>query len=554
MSRSNNASKNNFILQGGILGIAGILTRIIGMLYRIPVTNIIGPKGNGYYAAAYQIYTIMLLISSYSLPLAVSKLVSARVAAGRHKDAARLYKGALNFAFFTGLAVCLLVFFGADFFAGRVMSEPLSGIALRVFAPTLLIVALMGVVRGYFQGLGTMVPTAVSQIIEQIINAVVSILAAKYLVDYGRRVGALLRNDNFGAAYGAAGSSLGTGVGALAGLTFLGVALLFIKRTLYLRAKNEDVGGERESYGSIIKVLLLTILPVILSTAIYNISELLSNSIFNKVMIMKGFEDTKSYIWGVYSGEYKILLNVPIALSNAMSSSVVPTLTSCMASGNPKAARRRISQVMRFMMMVAFPCAAGLCVLAKPIMSMLFKDGYEMAAAMMHLGFINIILYSVSTLSNGILQGINKMHIPVRNACIALVLHVGVLLSLLKFTELGIYSVIVANFCFAGAMSLLNHMAIRRYLRYRQEKARTFGIPAVCSAIMALFVWIIYKIFINMLTNTLTVIISMVAGAILYCVLLLRLRAISGREIKAFPMGDRILVILERLGLYWGDD
>jgi len=175
------SSRNNFIIQGGILGIAGILTRIIGMFYRIPVTNIIGPKGNGYYAAAYQIYTIMLLISSYSLPLAVSKLVSARIGAGEYKNADRIFRGAFRFAACTGGFVCLLILIGADFFATHLMSESMSGIALKVFAPTLLTVALMGVIRGYFQGMGTMIPTAVSQIVEQIVNAVISILAAKYL-------------------------------------------------------------------------------------------------------------------------------------------------------------------------------------------------------------------------------------------------------------------------------------------------------------------------------------------------------------------------------------
>ena len=533
---------------------AGIITRIIGMLYRIPVTNIIGPKGNGYYAAAYQIYTIMLLISSYSLPLAVSKLVSARVAKEQYKNAARLYKGALLFALCTGGAVCLLIFFGAQFFAGKVMSEPFSGIALRVFAPTLLIVALMGVVRGYFQGLGTMVPTAVSQIIEQIINAVVSILAAKYLFEYGTRVGALLRNGNYAPAYGAAGSSLGTGVGALSGLVFLLVMLLAIKRSLYFKAKADttsEVMSER--YSQIMGVLVITILPVIMSTAIYNVGELLSNSIFNRIMVLKGFSDTKSYIWGVYSGEYKILLNVPVALSNAMSSSVVPTLTSCMAGDNLKMARRKISQVMRFMMMVAMPCAAGMAVLAKPIMSLLFKDGYEMATDMMHLGAVNIVLYSMSTLSNGILQGINKMNIPVRNSVIALTVQMGVLISLLKFTDLGIYSVIIANFVFAALMSYLNHRAIRKYLRYRQEKIRTFVVPAVCSGLMALVVFIFYRVFGVMLANIVTVILAIIIGALVYCVLLIKLRAISPSEIAAFPMGDLVVSILVKLYLLEDD-
>ena len=162
------------------------MTRIIGMIYRIPVTNIIGDKGNGYYASAYYIYNIMLLISSYSLPLAISKVVSARLSNRQYRNASKVFRGGLIFACITGGTAGLVVLFGADKLA-EFLKEPLSAIALRIFAPTLLIVAVMGVFRGYFQGMGNMVPTAVSQIIEQIINAVISIVAAKSLFDYGKR-------------------------------------------------------------------------------------------------------------------------------------------------------------------------------------------------------------------------------------------------------------------------------------------------------------------------------------------------------------------------------
>lgn len=535
--------RNNFILQGGILGMAGILTRIIGMLYRIPVTNIIGPEGNGYYAAAFQVYTVMLLISSYSLPLAVSKLVSARLSRGEYKNADRIFKAALGFAFSTGGVVCILLFIFAGDFATHLMSEPLSAIALRIFAPTLLIVAVMGVIRGYFQGMGTMIPTAVSQIIEQIVNAIVSIMAANYLVEYGSKAAALLRNESLKPAYGAAGSTIGTSSGALAGLIFLIIALLLVSRGLY-DSRRIEKKGFAESYGGIVRILIITIIPVILSTAIYNISELLANSIFNKVMVAKGFAREKSYIWGVYSGEYKILLNVPIALSNAMSASVVPTLTAAIAENNIKAARRKISQAMRFTMIVAFPCAAGLCALAMPIMQMLFKDGFELAAGLMHFGCINIIFYSVSTLSNGILQGLGKMNIPVRNACISLVIHLMVLYSLLSYTNLGIYSVIAANFCFAFSMSFLNQLSVRKLVRYRIDFGRVFVTPGICAVIMGVMCFVSEFAMSFVLPLMVRTIISIIIGAAIYCLLLVKLGGISEDEIRVFPMGKSIAGLL----------
>ena len=181
---SGKKSDSNFLVQGSILAIASIVSRIIGLLYRIPMTNIIGDTGNSYYSAAFEIYNILLIISAYSLPLAVSKLVSARVSKGQRKNAYRIVKGALLLATGTGLTASLILFFGASFFT-NMLNTPLSIFALKVLAPTILVVAVLGVLRGFFQGLGTMMPSAISQIIEQIVNAIVSIAAAYILYGYG---------------------------------------------------------------------------------------------------------------------------------------------------------------------------------------------------------------------------------------------------------------------------------------------------------------------------------------------------------------------------------
>lgn len=215
--------ESNFLVQGSILAIASMVSRIIGLLYRIPMTNIIGDTGNSYYSAAFEVYNVLLLISAYSLPLAVSKLVSARVSKGEKKNAYRIVKGALVLALVTGVTASLVLYFGAEFFA-NLLQTPLSLIALKVLAPTIAVVAVLGVLRGFFQGLGTMMPSAVSQIVEQILNAVVSVAAAYLLFGYGARIGAVLGNEEkYGSAYGAAGGTLGTNLGAVAALLFIGL-------------------------------------------------------------------------------------------------------------------------------------------------------------------------------------------------------------------------------------------------------------------------------------------------------------------------------------------
>ena len=164
---SNKKSSTSFLVQGSILAMASIISRIIGLVYRIPLTAIIGNKGNDYYGCAFEIYNILLIISSYSLPLAVSKLVSADMSLGRKKNVYRILKCALIFGLVSGTIAALILFFGAEFITGTIMKTPYSIFAVKVLVPTLIVVAVLGVMRGFFQGLGTMMPSAVSQILEQ---------------------------------------------------------------------------------------------------------------------------------------------------------------------------------------------------------------------------------------------------------------------------------------------------------------------------------------------------------------------------------------------------
>ncbi len=168
-------NQNNFLVHGGILALASVLVRIIGMIYRVPMVRIIGREGSGYYSTAFSIYNILLLLSSYSLPLAVSKMVSARVALKKWKETERVLLVAMLFAVGVGLVFALLTYFGADFFCTKVMRMPLAAVALKWMAPTIFIMAVLGVLRGFFQGLQTMIPTAISQVIEQIANAFISV-------------------------------------------------------------------------------------------------------------------------------------------------------------------------------------------------------------------------------------------------------------------------------------------------------------------------------------------------------------------------------------------
>ncbi|MCR5509024.1 MAG: polysaccharide biosynthesis protein [Lachnospiraceae bacterium] len=530
--------RSNFIVQGGILAITGVISRIIGLVYRIPLQKKIGDSGMGYYSAAFQIYSIMLIISSYSLPTAVSKLVAMRAAKGQYKNAKRILHGAMLFAVITGGAACFIVLFGADTMASNIMNLPKSAIALRVLAPTLLIVAVMGVLRGYFQGLGTMMPTAFSQLFEQIVNAVISVAAAIYLFEYGTKVSALLQDKSYSAAYGAAGGTLGTCTGALFGLLMLAVMYAFHNREMKKNVYN-DPTVRSDSFPRILRILIITILPVILSSTIYNISDVLDQGMFGSVMSKRGLDehDIASY-WGIFSTKYKVIINVPVALANALCSSIMPSLTACVEQGKYKLARHKVRLGMRFVMIIAFPCAMGLSVLGRPILDMLFTGEIDEPAMLLRIGSATVILYSMSTLSNGVLQGINKLNIPVRNAAIALAIHMGALYLFIGVLDLKLYGVVMAVIIFALIICILNWISIGRYLSYRQEIRKTFLIPFTASAIMGVIIFLAYKLIGNVAGESLSTAISILIGVCVYFVSLILLKGVNEAEIRSFPGGD----------------
>ena len=526
---------SNFIVQGGILAAAGIISRIIGFIYRIPLQNTIGDAGMGYYSAAFQIYSIMLIISSYSLPVAVSKLVAARAAKGQYRNARRFFHGALLFATLTGGATCLVVLFGADTLAGNIMSMPKSAIALRMLAPTLLIVALMGVIRGYFQGLGTMVPTAFSQLIEQIVNAVISVVAGIYLFEYGAKVAAILRDSDFQPAWGAAGGTLGTGAGALSGLIVLLIMFAVHKRRIR-KDIIKDSARYVDSYGKIFSVILITVLPVILSTTIYNISDTLDQGLFNYVMDARGFSSIKAEYWGIYAGKYS-------ALANALCSSMMPSLAACIENRDRRLARHKVAIGIRFVMILSIPCAVGLAILGRPLISLMFTGEVEIPAMLLRMGSASVVFYSLSTLSNGVLQGIDKMRIPVRNAAIALVLHLGILYLTINVLDWKLYGVVVACMAFGLLMCILNWISIARHLHYHQEIRRTFVIPLISSAVMGGVMWLLYFILSKTSTDLISVVVTSLVGMIVYFVVLMLLRGVRESEIRSLPGGGFIATV-----------
>ena len=539
----------NFIVQGSILAVAGIIVRLIGMLYRIPLANYIGDEGNGYYSAAYNIYSILLILSSYSMPVAVSKMVSARLAKKQNRNALRILKAALFYATIAGgLGFCAL-WFGADFFAAQIIKMPFSAYALRVLAPTIWIMAYLGVLRGFFQGHATMVPTAVSQVFEQIVNAVVSLLAAKTLFNIGLESNLVYGSTEYSYAFGAAGGALGTGAGALTALLMF-VGFLFLYLPAMRRKARRESPGQAESYGTITSILVFTVVPIIISSTLYNSSTVIDNTLFGQVMSTLGKEDEIASQWGIYSGKYHLLFNIPVAVANSLSSSLIPSLSRAVAQRNRKQIVEKISNAIRFSMIIAIPSAVGLTVLAAPVCNLLFSGGdNEMLIRMTLLGSSAVVVYSLSTVTNAVLQGINKMKVPIQNAAVSMVLHSIILYVMLRVLRLGIYGVLYSNILFALFICVLNARAISRYKRYRQEVVKTFLIPLACSAVMGAGAYGTYQLCSLKLGNLISTLFSILVAVMIYFVLLIKWRGIDAGEMKHFPGGTRLLSVARKLHL-----
>ena len=520
------------------MAIASMVSRVIGIIYRVPLNHIIGDSGMGYYQFAFEMYSILLIISSYSLPLAVSKLVSARVANGEYKNAHYIFKHALQFAACVGLLVAIIDFAGAELFA-KVSKYSESVLAIRTLAPTLLILAILGVFRGYFQGLGTMMPTAASNIIEQIVNAIVSVGAAWILFDIGMESGREL-------AFGAAGGTIGTGAGALAALLFTIFIYLMYCRIMKKKIRRDTVSSVHPVH-NVYKMLIITILPVIFSTAVYNISGLLDGQIFSNVEYYKGVEESVySGLYGIYSSKYRVLMNVPIAIASALASSIIPTLVASMTMKEYKSVKRKIDYSIRFSMIIAIPCAVGLAVLSGPIISLIWGPD-EMAAEMMRIGAVSVVFYSLSTITNAVLQGIDKMKIPVIHAGISVVTHIIILIIMLSVFDMSIQAVVIADALFALLICILNGLALKRYIRYKQEYIKTFLLPGIAAAIMGAVAYYTYTgIYKITGRNVVGIGMAVLFAVLVYGLLLLAFKAVNEDEIRSMPKGAALVRILKK--------
>lgn len=535
------------IKQASFLMIAGLVCRVIGLLYRSPLREVIGETGAGYYTFANEWYSILLLISAYSIPSAVSKVMAERLALKRYKDAQRVFYTSLGYAVVVGGMAAIICYFGAPMLLNN---TPGAVLALRVLAPTILLSALLGVMRGFFQAHNTMKPTAISQIGEQIIHAVVSIVAAYGFIK-------LAANEEQISSYGAAGGTLGTGAGVLFALFFMLVVYMANHKTVKKNLKS-DVTARQESFGEVIKVILMMVTPVIFSTCVYNVSGVIDQTIYNNMSAWQGLTAVEaSNAYGAYGYNCKPIINIPVALGSATATAIIPAVASHFALGEKKEAIARIDECVKFTMFIAIPAAVGLAVLSCPVIHMLYPSADFIESGLyLSMSAVSVVFYCLSSVTNGVLQGLGKPRLPVVHAAIALVVNV-IVLALLMLMGAGVEAVIIATVLYSVVVCILNAVAIRQVLGYRTDMKACYIHPILSALAMAVAVgaiyWIPYTfapaVVSRYMISAILTVIAVVTGVLVYMIMYLQISKMPVEEIRKLPMGTKIVKVVRLLHL-----
>ena len=323
-------------------------------------------------------------------------------------------------------------------------------------------------------------------------------------------------------------------------------------------SKSDDAADEKsrtkhqDGYGQILKVLLLTIAPILFSTAIYNINQIIDLTLFAKIMAAQGVT-LKEYIipQGIYTGKYNTLINIPLAMANGLAASVIPALTAAVASRNRTQMQNKINQTIRLTMLIAIPCFVGFVVLASPIMQFLYGDSRTEPALMLASGAITVVLYSSSTVTNSILQGLDRLTAPAKNALISLGIHLMAVLVMLVVFKWGIYSLVFSNVIFSFCMCVLNMKDVYKASGFRQDFKTCYIKPFLAALIMGVAAFVSNKLLSTLmpgrfLANGLSIIIAM----LVYAVAVIRVGTLSESDMLALPMGGRILRVCKRFKIF----
>ncbi len=544
-------AKKSFIQGAAVLAVAGLLVKVLGAIFKIPLGNMIGADGMAYYNPAYYVYNFFLTLATAGIPVAISRMVSERASFGQFREAHHVFKISRALMMAIGAGSFIVVFFGAEILA-EASNMPGAAMAMRAISPALLFVPLMASYRGYFQGMQEMTPTAVSQVIEQVFRVVVGLSLAYFLYNGALELGTASRFDP--KEIGAAGATLGAAAGSVGGLLVMLIVYFRNKSKIRSRIERERRGGPRsarESNRTILKKIVVIALPITIGACIMPIVNLIDVAVVVRRLTDTGWERAiAENMYGQLSSFAGSLINFPQVLTQAVAMSLVPLVAAAFKQRDLPYLRENVQYGLRMSVILGLPCAFGLFALAEPILVLLYPSQQASAVgaapSLMVMSIGVVFLSTVQTLT-GVLQGIGKQMIPVRNLAIGVVAKIAITWVLTGIPAINVLGAAAGTVTAYLIASILNIIAVRNYTGTHFDFVATAVKPFVSSLVMAVCAWGSYQLLFALLDGSrIATILAIFFAVIVYVVMVLVTKTITKEEISRMPKGEKLVRILDK--------
>lgn len=563
----NTTNKKQSFMAGVLtLFFAQIVIKILGLIYRLVITNIpyFGDAGNGLYSAGYQIYTLLLAIASIGVPSAIAKLVSERIAVGKHREAHDIFKTALLLFGIIGLIGSSILFFGARYIATSLIGNPdVEGIMVAL-APAVFFVAVSAVIRGYFNGMYNMKVSSNSQMLEQLFKSILTIglvvavyfLAVVNPTDLAKSLG--LSVDTVTVAMATAANAAST----IATVICCGYLLIYYQRSKKEIWKNineaNEIGYKKEKKTSIMKKILAVSIPISLASIISAINRNIDTfTVINGLKValaglyptVELLQNEATRLYGILSGRVDTLIGLPTALNVAFATALVPAVSETMAKGDVKTARRRITFSIRTTLLIALPCAIGMCVLAEPILNLLFPNVYaKEAGLLLQISSFTIIFTLMNQTVAGALQGLGKVMAPAASLGCGAIVKLILNLILVRNPQIGIYGAAISSVAAALTAMIINLIVLRNKIKLDTDKVSLIIKPIIATLVMGAVAFLTHY-YVNMFIgkDRIATIIAILLAVIVYIFAILSLKVFDRDDYHMLPFGDKIYKFLQKL-------
>ncbi|MCQ2555287.1 MAG: polysaccharide biosynthesis protein [Clostridia bacterium] len=529
------------LLKGAaILSISGIIIKIMGAFFRIPLTNWVGGDGLSYYSSTYIVYGLILTIATAGFPTAISRMVAERTAVNDYQGVKKVIKVSLGTMTVLGLVGFLAMFFGADYIATELMGNPGAKMSMQAIAPAVLIVPILSVYRGYFQGQQIMLPSALSQLVEQLFRVVFGLFLAYRFLPLG--------NETV-----SAGATAGCSIGAFFGLVAVYFMYLHASKKKTLELRYDDYQGPEMSTKELVKEILEITIPITLGACILPMVNTIDAMIVMRRLQATGWSYAEAKIlWGRLGGYCDSLIAIPSVFTSAITIGVLPMIARYFKLGDKTLTEYNSKFSLRLTMMVASPCAVGIFTLAYPLLKTLYSNpnvAQEVIEAVPTLRIlcVTIILAATSTTLGAVLQAVGKQIIPVRNLLVGAAFKVLVTFVLVGIPALNVNGAPFGSIACDLTIVILNILAVRKHLGFGFDPVNTYIKPLLSSVAMGIVVYGVYRLT-GMFVSSMLISagISVVAGVVCYAVLVIVTNMITKEELLALPKGDKLVKVLGR--------